>query len=241
MRTREEILAYADEHGLCHLPFPELELDATSGGYAFENAQGHVVVLGYDGSWGGHLLTPESPTADAVVRKWLIASRHRNRRLLLADLGVWQQAAVAAAQEGQTVAGLGLPLGPMDLDYAEFLRIHLGRSPVDPLRALAAEDFLLQPPEARRYTHPCPLCGSPALHQERYPRSVCDACYSRTMDSAGRLVTGSNTHISGGFVAHFARTSDICAEVTATKRCWVGGRACRMDEAHFGGVVVEAL
>ena len=54
-------------------------------------------------------------------------------------------------------------------------------------------------------------------------------------------MTGANTSFSGGFVAHFAGTQDICAEVTATKRCWVDGRTCRIDEAHMGGVVVEAL
>ncbi|HSV40416.1 MAG TPA: hypothetical protein VLI04_16760, partial [Nocardioidaceae bacterium] len=151
------------------------------------------------------------------------------------------QAAVAAMQDRTTVADLGLPLGPADLDYAEYLRIHLGRSPIDPLRVLAAEDFLLAPPEQRRYTHLCPLCAAPALHQDRYPRSVCDTCYGRTADRDGRRVTGSNTHMSGGFVAHFAGTSDICAEVTATKRCWVAEHPCRIDEAHFGGVVVEAL
>ncbi|HSV40449.1 MAG TPA: hypothetical protein VLI04_16930, partial [Nocardioidaceae bacterium] len=83
MRTRDEILAYAAEHGLRHLPFPELELDATSGGYAFENPEGHIVVLGYDGSWAGHLLTPQHPTPESVVRNWLVASRHRNRTLVL--------------------------------------------------------------------------------------------------------------------------------------------------------------
>jgi hypothetical protein len=110
------------------------------------------------------------------------------------------------------------------------------------MRALAAQDQLLEAPAAgRRYTHACPLCGSPALHLDRYPRSVCDACYARTTDSAGRPISGANTSMSGGFVAHFAGSTDICTEVTATKRCWVEGRPCRIDEAHMGGVVVEAL
>lgn len=242
MRSREEILAEAEAKGLRHLPMPDLEVDATNGGYAFEDDRGNVVVLGYDGSWAGYALTESRPTVEAVVGDWLTQARHRNRQLVRSELGVWQQAAVAAAEDGTTVAGLGLPLDEADTDYAEAIRILIGRSPAPPLRALAAQDHLLEAPAAgRRYTHACPLCTAPALHTDRYPRSVCDSCYRRTADSQGRLVTGANTAISGGFVAHFAGTSEVCAEVTATKRCWVDSHACRIDEAHMGGVVVEAL
>ncbi|HET7736082.1 MAG TPA: hypothetical protein VFK52_08925 [Nocardioidaceae bacterium] len=242
MRSREQILAEAEAKNLRHVPQPELEVDATNGGYAFEDERGNVVVLGYDGAWAGYALTSDRPTVESVVSHWLAQARHRNRHLVRSELGVWQQAAVAAAEDGTTVAALGLPLDEADTDYAESLRIVLGRSPAPPMRALAAQDYLLEHPvEGRRYTHACPLCGSPALHTDRYPRSVCDSCYARTADSQGRLVTGANTAIGGGFVAHFAGTSEVCTEVTATKRCWVDGRACRIDEAHMGGVVVEAL
>jgi len=244
--SNEAALALAAARGfdpaaLRRVAHRELEIDATSGGYAFENASGHIVIVGYDGSYGTFALHDASPTAEHVIRQWLTERRHANRRLVLSELGVWQQAAVVAAREGVTVAELELSLDPDDTDYAEFVRIHLSRSGGDPLRTLAAYDHLLEEPGTRRYTHPCPLCGRPALHTDRYPRSVCDSCYVRTADSTGRLVTGSNVSLTGGFVAHFTGTAEICAEVTASKRCWVGEDACSIDEAYLGGVVVQAL
>lgn len=231
-----------DPSTLRRLPHPELELDAVNGGYAFEDANGCVVVVGHDGSFGTYALYGRRPTAGQVVQEWLDGRRHARRSLVLADLGVWQQAAVAAVREHTTVAGLGLSLGAGDTDYAEWLRIRLLRFRGEPLRGLAASSELLAEPRAGvRYTHLCPLCSAPALHADRFPRSVCDDCFSRTADSEGRLVTGANVGASGGFVAHFAGTADISIEVTASKRCWVDGHPCRMDEAKFGGVVVEAL
>lgn len=238
MRTRAALL---EAHGIdpaTVTPYSDaqLETDATSGGYAFLDEQGRVLVLGYDGSWSTSIGEP-----DEVIRRWLLESRHRNRRLALTDLGVWQQAAVVAVQDGVTVAELRSGLDEEDTDYAEFLAIMLRRSPADPLRTLAASGHLLAGPEPRRYTHPCPLCDRPAVHADRYPRAVCDACHSRTTDSTGRGVSGANVSLSGGFVAHFAGTQEICAEVTATQRCWIDGVPCSIREARFGGVVVEVL
>jgi hypothetical protein len=70
---------------------------------------------------------------------------------------------------------------------------------------------------------------------------VCLACHRRTCDAAGRRVSGSNVDASGGFVAHYVDTGEPCAEVTNGHRCFVDGKPCRIDEGHFGGVVVEAL
>lgn len=243
MKTRTELLAEAAERGhevstLRHLSHPELELDA-NGGHAFEDAEGHIVVLGYGGSFGSHLLYEGCPTAEDVIQRWLARQRHDNREIEPQLLGIWQQAAVAAVRDG-TVSVLGL--GAEDADYAEFIRIRLARSPGDPLRALAAQDHLLSEPEpGRRYTHPCPVCTAPAQHTDRYPRMVCDACYVRTKDSKGRLVSGANTQSDGGFVAHFAGTGKICTEVTTSNRCWIDGRDCVIEEGHTGGVVVQTI
>jgi hypothetical protein len=244
--TRDQALAHAAAHRidpdtLTPLPHSELETDAGNGGYAFTDTEGRVVIAGYDGSFGTFALYAARPTADSVIEHWLDDRRHANRILVLRDLGVWQQAAVAAVQDGITVAELGLGLDAEDTDYAEYLRILLARHAVDPVRTLAANDHLLGEPEDRRYTHPCALCGQPAVHADRYPRSVCDSCYAKTVDSTGRRVTGANVGFSGGFVAHFADTGEVSTEVTATKRCWVEGHACSIDEAHLGGVVVQAL
>lgn len=94
-------------------------------------------------------------------------------------------------------------------------------------------------------THPCPLCGEPALHLDRYPHAVCLACGSRTVDSAGRRVVGYNTSIFGGFEARFATddgtSGEVCDEVTQSGRCWIDGHECSIGEARFGGVVVQAI
>lgn len=96
-------------------------------------------------------------------------------------------------------------------------------------------------PGGARRTHPCPLCGRPAPHQDRYPRAVCDGCRDRATDSTGRPVVGRNTTLSGGFEARFVPGGDVCDEVTRTGRCLVDGHPCAIGEARFGGVVVEAL
>ncbi|MBF9523532.1 hypothetical protein BKG83_04730 [Mycobacteroides chelonae] len=95
--------------------------------------------------------------------------------------------------------------------------------------------------EARRRTHPCPLCQSPTFHMERYPRSVCADCAARATDSTGRTITGYNTSLGGGFQAVFTDTQQECDEVTRSNRCWIDGHPCGINEARFGGVVVEAL
>ena len=86
----------------------------------------------------------------------------------------------------------------------------------------------------------CRLIGSP-----RYRRSVCDTCYPKTVDSQGRRVSGYNTSLTGGFEATYVgadgASEGICHEVTDSGRCWIDGHACTIQEAKFGGVVVQAL
>ncbi len=245
--TPEEALARQgiDPATARHVPHRELEQDLVSGGYAFEDDQGRVLVIGHRGGYSVSILHAGSPTPEDVIQQWLSRRRHADRPLDLRSLGLWQQAAVTAAREGCTVADLDLGpdarLPEEDLDYAESLLIHLNRAGGEPMRVLAASDHLLDEPDGRRYTHACPLCGAPALHQDRYPRSVCDTCYARTVDSVGGRVTGANVSLSGGFIAYDAGTQDVNVEVTSTKRCWVDGHPCSIDEAHLGGVVVQAL
>ena len=100
------------------------------------------------------------------------------------------------------------------------------------------------PPE--RPTHPCPICGRPVVHQDRYPAAVCADCASRAADRDGRRVVGYNEGLSGGFIAFYAdsptgRPTEIAGEVVETGRCWIDGIECTIGEARFGGVVLERV
>lgn len=259
--TRETGLAWARERAtepdaVEEVVHQEFNGDAVSGGFAFAESEQRFHIVGHDGSYEVRVGGPPAAWAGFIESFWA-TSRHRNRPLPLADLGVWQRAAVAAAaSRSATVQGLpahdraGLETA-RDLDYADYLLIHLNRAlsrmkqrdEAAAVRVLAAEDHLLTPPHERAWTHPCPICGRPAIGSQRYPRSVCDTCYSRTADSSGRRITGYNTSLSGGFeAAHVGvdgESEGICQEVTDSGRCWIDGHECRIAEGHFGGVVVQ--
>lgn len=101
-------------------------------------------------------------------------------------------------------------------------------------------------PEPTRRMHPCPICGRPTAHQDRYPASVCADCASRVTDRDGRRVVGYNEGLGGGFIAFYAdsptgRQTEIAGEVLATGRCWIDGIECTIGEARFGGVVVQRV
>ncbi|MBB6625863.1 hypothetical protein H5V45_00890 [Nocardioides sp. KIGAM211] len=257
--TRERALAWArgqsDDPELRPYPHEELESDEVSGGWAFADGR-RLYVAGRDGSTGVSLLGHRDP--EDTIAAWLVTRRHANRTLAPDDLGPWQQAAVRAVERGVTVAALDDPriATADDRDHADWIWLSLRRSRVAPLRALAANDRLMGPPQppgrGGRLTHACPLCGRPAPHQERYPRAVCDDCHEATLDAKGRRVRGRNVSMSGGFEARFCEPlpgsapgpegdGGPCPEVTRSGSVWVHGHACRMGEARFGGIVVEAL
>ncbi len=238
---RDELLAHGARQQWRHYPNRELEDDPRIGGCAFLSGPQTLEILYYNGDSSGYALGKDRAAQD-ILSEALAQRRHIYRDMNLDQLGIWQQAAVRALQENTSAAELGLDLSAQDLDYVQFLMITLQRAPGDPLRTLAQRDWMLKPPESKTYTHPCPLCGAATLHMARYPRSVCDACRVRAADSAGRRIVGFNTDFSGGFVAHFADAEEqVCQEVTASNRCWIDGRPCSIDEARFGGVVIEAL
>jgi hypothetical protein len=235
----------------------ELEADQQAGGFAFVDSARRLIIIGRDGSGYGVALARDDDAERAGhIDAWLARSRHRHRPLTLAELGPWQQAAAAAYLAGVTVGDLPAEQAPATLDsagvdYAEYLLTRMRRSRSgDPLRALAADDELMQPPDlarwpGSRYTHPCPVCGRPTPHWNRYPRSVCDRCGERAADAAGRFVAGYNTHFSGGFEARYrtrdGRDGDVCVEVSESGRCWIDDHECSIGEARFGGIVIEAL
>jgi len=260
--TREAALAYvrsgaADPDALEEVPHDGFNADSESGGFAFaEPERFHIV--GRDGGYEVRVSGPREAWPGWIEAFWA-RSRHANRPLDVATLGPWQQAAVAAVAAGSATVR-DLPeraraqlATDRDLDYAEYVLIQINRTlarikkhgEAAAIRAIAADDQLLAPPSDAAWTHPCPLCGLPSIGSLRYPRSVCDTCYRKTVDSSGRLITGHNTSFGGGFEAAYAgedgAPEGICQEVTDSGRCWIDDHECTIGEARFGGVVVQAV
>jgi hypothetical protein len=248
--TRTGALAWAREQApepaaVRAFAHPEFEADPVSGGYAFVDDT-RLYLRCHNGTRSVGLLDAGGPPAEQIADR-LARNRHADRLLTVEELGPWQRAAGAAVRAGTTVERL--PPGDRpgidtdaDRDHADWIWIALDRHPADPLRTLARDDALMGPPSPGRgrRTHPCPLCGRPAQHMDRYPRSVCHRCRERTVDAGGRRVTGYNTSMGGGFEARYETDGEICEPVTREGRCWVDGHECSIGEARFGGVVVEA-
>ena len=242
--TPEEALRKAREisrnpDSVVRFPHSELENAQHGRGYAFRQVvpadRGDIdgyVLLGATGYQASGILTG-GKTIESVITDYLAKTAHDHRELPAAELGLPQRLALAAVEADGA-------LDPATVDYARYLLIFLQRSGKS---VLAREDALLRPPEpGRQYTHACPICGRPAIHQERYPRSVCDACRDRTVDRTGLRVAGSNIDMSGGFVAYYVDHSRVrCEEVTRTGQCWIDGHEAVMGEARFGGIVVQAV
>lgn len=236
----------------------EVEHDALSdsehsGGYAHRHGRVLYVAL-RDGSFGTHLDPGDEPGRAALLDRVLERARLRNRTLRPTELGVHQQAVLAALRRGvRRVAALPERerpgVGPVELPGAEWLLMTLRRaSPTgaptaqEALRTLAGSDELLAPPDPGAVrAHPCPLCRGLAPWTERYPAAVCADCGATTRCRHHRLVAGRNTSWNGGFEAVHRDDGSVCDDATAGGGVTVAGLPCRMGEARFGGVVVEAV
>jgi hypothetical protein len=84
-------------------------------------------------------------------------------------------------------------------------------------------------------THPCPICGSPVHHWDRYPDQLCEACVAQAVDAAGRPLRFGNLHFGGGFQAIHADDGTP----HEGHECFVRGIRCHADEHRFGGIVVQ--
>ncbi|MFI6165642.1 hypothetical protein ACIBCN_02540 [Nocardia sp. NPDC051052] len=262
--TYDEALRIARDHAqnpgtLVPYPHQGLENARYGGGFVFlqtigsdrREVDGYVLVTAT--GYGSGILSAGRHTIDTVISEHLARAEHANRNIPDSDLSVAHRVALAAFDAGRTRIDETPERTALDAetaDYAEFVLIVLRRSsnPGDSGRnILARNDFLLQDPTpGRRYTHPCPHCARPAIYAERYPRVVCDHCLSRTADRAGRRVTGYNTHLSGGMIAYYTDTlehsdssKEECVEVTRTGVCFIDGQPATMQEARFGGIVVQ--
>ncbi|MEH1819440.1 MAG: hypothetical protein V7L31_10250 [Nostoc sp.] len=84
---------------------------------------------------------------------------------------------------------------------------------------------------------PCPICSTPTRYFSRYPRAVCDDCYSKASDDQGRKLSFFNTSMSGGFEGIITETK----EKYESHICYIDGVKCCADEARFGGIVIEMM
>jgi hypothetical protein len=248
--TRAKVQALAadwadDPSSVVEVVHPGFNADEHSGGYAFLCDRG-LLMYGFDGGYWWSF-KPGGDTRAKVEEFWH-KTQHKNRTLHLDDVSEWHRAAIAALVSGaRSVADLPLAARPgvADTARADHLFVMLRRFTREPteaaaLRALAANDWLLDGPREHSRAHPCPVCGLPAIGSRDLEfTSVCDDCYFKAMCSHGRLVDGYNTDASGGgFEAMHLDDRSICEQVTRDHQVWVDGQRCRMGEARFGGVYV---
>lgn len=201
------------------------------------------VLMGPHGFMASGILG-EHDTIEKTIDEHLSRHAHANRDIADELLGESQRLALEAFADGLDRVP-GSQATPETTDHADFVLVYLrqfARSGTDGRRVLAGNDHLLErPTPGRRYTHPCPLCERPALHNPRYPSSVCGHCHDRTTDFGGRPIRGGNTSLSGGMAAYYTDgQNEQCVEVTRTGLCLIDGHTVRMMEGHFGGIVVEA-
>jgi|GEM_PF-63940 len=265
--TYEEALRLArdqarDPGTLIPYPHPGLENACYGRGFAFletlrtDSGDTDAYVLVSAAGYGSGLLSEAGHTIDTVIAEHLAQAEHANRDIPDSELAMAQRVALRAYDAGLTRIG-DMPgrkvIDAETADYAEYILLILrrNRDQGDTGRnILAHNDSLLKDPTpGRRYTQPCPRCERPATYSERYPRAVCDHCGSRTTDQAGRRVTGYNVDMSGGMIAYYADAIgpsdgpdsryEECVEVTRTGECFIDGHPATMQEARFGGIVVE--
>jgi hypothetical protein len=88
---------------------------------------------------------------------------------------------------------------------------------------------------------PCPICGRPRPHSERYPDAVCAECVERATDDAGRRLIFSNLFPEslGGFQALYADTRERIPTPDDECECLIDGVRCVAREAYLGGIVVR--
>lgn len=265
--TYDEALRYArdeaqDPSTLVHYAHQGLENARHGRGFVFLETingdrgpmDGYVLVT--ETGYGSGVLLAGGRTIDEVIAEHLARAEHANRTIPDSELSAAHRLALAAYDAGLTrISELpeSAAIDAETADYAAFVLLNLWRSRNQDgtgRNILARNDFLMQSPTpGRRYTQPCPHCAQPAIYSDRYPRAVCGHCLSRTTDHAGRQITGYNTSFSGGMIAYYTDTldhsdgsdspSEECVEVTRTGRCYIDGQPATMQEARFGGIVVQ--
>jgi len=83
----------------------------------------------------------------------------------------------------------------------------------------------------------CPICRSEKRENKRYPRYLCGGCAANVEDEAGRRLEITNANSGDGIRISYAATG----EERMSRECFVQGVRCWAQEAHFGGVVIQAF
>ncbi|MFD3593001.1 hypothetical protein ACFWU5_09750 [Nocardia sp. NPDC058640] len=230
--------------------FAFLDTIRTDGG----DTDGYILVT--TTAYGGGLLSTVGRTIETAIAEHLARAEHSHRDIPDSELSPAHHVAIEAYDTGLARID-DLPgrasIDDATADYAEFVLINLRRGPDrgdTGRKVLARNDSLMPGPTAgRRYTQPCPRCEQPALFAARYPRAVCGDCITRATDRTGRRITGFNTDLSGGVIAYYTDTledsagvgsqREECVEVTRTGACFIDGHPATIQEARFGGIVIE--
>jgi|SRR5690606_33218680 len=86
----------------------------------------------------------------------------------------------------------------------------------------------------------CFICGAPDRTLPRYPVIACAGCKRRAVNHEGKPVKFFNESMSGGFLAMLDDGSRD-EETTATHTAYVDGTEVYVDEARFGGTVIQPM
>ena len=91
------------------------------------------------------------------------------------------------------------------------------------------------------YRGTCPICGGPAQQAERYPRALCLPCTDLAVCQEHSLPArlGGEGSIGGGFRPGHLTADGRWHPCTGDGAVLVGARRCIMQEARFGGTVVQ--
>jgi hypothetical protein len=85
--------------------------------------------------------------------------------------------------------------------------------------------------------HHCPICAASHPANPRYPHAVCSACAAKATAADGRPLRFYNATMSGGLAGHYADTGEPYPHTV----CLIEGHTCYAEEAHLGGVVIQAV
>jgi hypothetical protein len=83
----------------------------------------------------------------------------------------------------------------------------------------------------------CPICGTRVDPSARYPRYVCQDCVARARSPRGRSVQFAIEAPFGPLIGRYAGTRRRYDRAD----CFIDGVRCLVSEAHFGGLVIEAV
>lgn len=234
-----------DPATVTEIPHVGFNAEGRDGGWAFACDRGFVI-FAVD---GGNVWSIDPGGERERVREiesfWR-DNQHRNRSIERDDLNDWHRAAIAALTAGLDSVGQlaeAERVGVSDIARADYIYVLLRRhapsaTQEGALRALAANDWIMEMAGDGDISHPCPICARPGIGRAWQYITICDDCYSKPVCLEGRRVDGYNTSIGGGFEAAHLDDQSVCEQVSRDGTVWIDGIECHMGEAKFGGVFV---